>query len=168
MYKKGFGTNISPRWQKPFITLVSCQVYILPCTHKGFLLEGIFHFGIKGIITHPAEKNLLQRATNLLSELFYLSRWTKAQLHFISFALFLFHFVLWSSWLSQLGQNKRSSLEERNALLFTFCQLFPTTFARGICTANSKAIKAWNTPSQARRGSQIKFSIVFKMCYLIM
>ena len=82
--------------------------------------------------------------------------------------LCFFHFVLWSSWLSQLGQNKRSSLEERNALLFSFCQLFPSTFARGICTANSKAIKAWNTPSQARRGSQIKFSIVFKMCYLIM
>ena len=89
--------------------------------------------------------------------------------NFISFHLLVFfHFVLWSSWLSQLGQNKRSSLEERNALLFSFCQLFPSTFARRICTANSKAIKAWNTPSQARRGSQIKFSIVFKMCYLIM
>ena len=166
MYKKGFGTNISLRWQKPFITLVSCQVYILPCTHKGFLLEGIFHFGIKGIITHPAEKNL-QRATNPLSELFYLSRWTKAQLHFISFALFFFSFCSLKL-LTVTTRSKEKELTRGNALLFSFCQLFPSTFARGICTANSKAIKAWNTPSQARRGSQIKFSIVFKMCYLIM
>ena len=85
--------------------------------------------------------------------------------HFICFVFISFCSL---KLLTVTTRSKEKELTRGNALLFSFCQLFPSTFARRICTANSKAIKAWNTPSQARRGSQIKFSIVFKMCYLIM
>ena len=129
MYKKGFGTNISPRWQKPFITLVSCQVYILPCTHKGFLLGYFFILVSKGSL-HILLRKISYKEQPTYCQNYFIFH-VEQKPNFISFHLLVFFSFCSLKFLTVTTRSKeKSSLGKRFAIF-----LLPT-FSNDICKRN--------------------------------